>query len=96
MYRPNRIGTPFVHTQAKITSTANWTPTEQPDASSTWSANVINATPVSNWGRTVLQWAGSEAITGARRIGLAQQITIAPPITTRFQSSSGKKRHGKS
>lgn len=80
MFRPDRIGTPTFHEQAFTPSTVNFTPASSLIASAVWNANVINANPVADLGRSALQWTGSEAITAGHKWALGQQFTVTQPV----------------
>lgn len=80
MFRPNRIGTPLIHTSDFINSTVDFTVAEAPNNSTSFVANVINAVPLLDFGETTLVWTGTKPVTAGYRIFLGQQFTITPPI----------------
>jgi len=80
MFKPNRIGTPVIHTFDLTENTGPWTPNEK-----TYDAlpggNVINAVPDGEFGRKELRWAGAAAIpiAASRKICLLHQFTVSTP-----------------
>ena len=81
MFRPNRIGTPNIHTLDDTRSVAAWAPNATILTDQTWLCNVINASPVADFGRSALTWNGapSAAIANNTLIALGQQLTITEP-----------------
>lgn len=83
MFRPNRIGTPNLHTGLYDTSTADWAPSQAARTSlAAFGANVINAVPQADFGKNCLAWTGaaSEVITANYKFSLVQQFTVTPPL----------------
>lgn len=81
MFRPDRIGTPIIHTQDGTSNTSLWTPNTFANTASGGQGNVINAVPVTDFGRTALSWtAAARTVPANTRFGLLQQITITAPL----------------
>jgi len=81
MFRPNRIGTPLFHTTADRLDMNAWTAQEfQPIGSDNYGANIINASPLLDFGVSSLYSIATEAIAADRRFGLAMQFTVTEPI----------------
>lgn len=80
MFRANRIGTPWIHNDDAQTSTADWTPTTVSNILNINGGNVINAAPVTDFGRNALSWAGSEVFAANLKWVLGQQFNISEPL----------------
>lgn len=80
MFRPNRIGTPVIHT-----STANDNADNYTEGEALWTAvgqpfNVINASPVLDFGRSQLNWNGTKNFAALTETALVQQVTVTEPL----------------
>lgn len=80
MFRPNRIGTPNIHQNTGVGSVANFTWTNRAINDSSYSFNVINASPLADFGYSNINWAGTETITSGNRVGVGQQFTVTKPL----------------
>jgi len=80
MFRPNRIGTPYIYTFDETASTLDFAVAENALLATTWRAHVINAAALSDFGRTALNWRGSESLTAGNHMHLAQQFSITEPL----------------
>lgn len=80
MFRPNRIGSPVIHNDAGIGDTTNWTVQEAIYDNAATPFNVINASPMGDFGRSGLIWNGTESITAVRKAHLVQQFTVTAPL----------------
>lgn len=82
MFRPNRIGTPYTLTGVALASAANIQPTQEEWKSVNYPFNVINAAPVLDFGRSVLNWtpAAGQAIAANRKFAICQQFTVTAPL----------------
>lgn len=81
MFRPNRIGTPVIHTQDE--SIVNNIPTPSTDAgtSNVWRTNIINPVPIQDFGRSALRWTGGPFnIPPGNRCSITQQFTVTQPM----------------
>lgn len=74
MFRPNRIGTPVIHTDDYNTAAGAFTP-----VGSSFASNAMNALPVGDFGRSALLWNGTP-IAAPSVWGLAQQFTVQAPL----------------
>ena len=81
MFRPNRIGTPIIHTPDAVDSTLNFSLQQKPNFSGTVGVNVINSATVQDFGRSSLVWTGTEAVNAGHKIALAQQVSVTAPLT---------------
>lgn len=80
MFRPNRIGTPWIHQNNFLTNDdSNWL-NEIVATSPLYPGNVINAVPLGDFGRSFLQWNGTETLAAAFKASIVQQFVISPPI----------------
>jgi hypothetical protein len=80
MFRPNRIGTPWIYKPNPVSGTSAWTPNNQPNTSNTIGFNVINQVPVLDFGRSQFNWTGAAVnITASNRVAIVQQISITAP-----------------
>lgn len=78
MFRPNRVGTPNIHTTpGSAVSSAAF------GVGARWSGamrfSVINAAPVLDFGHNSIDWNGSQAITANGQFAFGQQFTITQP-----------------
>lgn len=80
MFRPNRIGTPLIHTSDFVASTDSINFAESPNNSTGFVGNVINAAPQLDFGENNLIWTGTDAITAGYRLMLGQQFTVTEPV----------------
>ena len=82
MFRPNRIGTPNIHSLDDTRSSVSWSVNTFTLANQSWGCNVINATPVTDFGRSALTWDGTTAAAVANGlvVAIGQQFTITTPI----------------
>lgn len=79
MFRPNRIGTPVIHTQDTTVSTLDFTLSGGAGFTGFF-GNAINSTPPLDFGRDAIRWTGIEAVTAGWQIAFLQQITITTPL----------------
>lgn len=80
MFRPNRIGTPHFHQETGIGSAANFTWALRNFNDSSWGGNVVNGTPLLDFGFTSVNWSGTEQIVNAQRTGLFHNIVVTRPL----------------
>lgn len=81
MFRPNRVGTPYIFSETSNVVTADYTPVESdPTGNSAYTGNAINATPLLDFGQTSLYIARAETYAAARRSGFIHQFTISQPL----------------
>lgn len=81
MFRPNRIGTPFVYQPDFTGDTSSFTVSDEPTAGALFGANIINAAPVLDFGRSELSWTGAaRTLLASNRMAIAQQFTVTEPI----------------
>lgn len=80
MFRPNRIGTPYIHDSDGAASTADFTLSDELIASSLFPSNVINASPALDFQRSAISWVGTEAVAALNRFCFGQQFTITQPL----------------
>ncbi|QXP08660.1 MAG: hypothetical protein [Arizlama microvirus] len=81
MFRPNRIGTPIIHTPTTNFSTADITLAQNTRATVGHPCNIMNAAAVADFGFTSLTWNATEAVTANYKFGIAQQFTVTEPIS---------------
>lgn len=81
MFRPNRIGTPRLYQTTIVDNTSNWTPNSNLAVLPIVTGNVINASPLADFGFTNLTWDGvAETLTLSHKIALLQQFAITQPL----------------
>lgn len=81
MFRPNRVGTPYIYETSDGASSADYVVAElDPAASSTYIVNAVNGTPVLDFGYTNLYIIRSETQNAQRRGGYGQQFTVTRPL----------------
>lgn len=82
MFKPNRVGTPYVLNDSGVGDDANWTPNAQAIAGLSQPGNVINGVPLLDMGVSILHWASAtpEAIAANTRIALGLQFTVTAPL----------------
>lgn len=83
MFRPNRIGHPWIHEPNNATaSVAAFTQSTRAYYETLGFGNVINAAPVQDLASNTLVWFGTvpEAIAAGVRLILGQQFTVTAPL----------------
>lgn len=80
MFRPNRIGTPYIHQDIISADTTNFTLAQAALTTANYPFNAINGTPILDFGTTILHWTGTEAVTALNRFAFGQQFTITAPL----------------
>lgn len=81
MFRVNRIGTPQLHTAGSVNNTSAFTLNENAVNQATYPGNVINASPVADFGRSPLHWTGTaRTLTSGRKWIIGQQFSITQPL----------------
>lgn len=81
MFRPNRIGQPFVLSEGATLSTVDWTPNTANWWANDYGANVINASAGLTLSRSALMWNGAaEAIAADKVWALVHQFTVSRPL----------------
>jgi len=81
MFRPNRIGTPYIMDVGGVDNTSAFTISTQANSSAFYAGNVINAIPVGDYGRSHLHWAGAaRTLPASNKWCIGQQFTVTPPI----------------
>lgn len=80
MFRADRIGTPEFMVREVNNLTTDFTLQQATWGSIGQPFNVINAAPIASFGSTSLHWTGTEAVTGNRKYGFAQQFSVANPL----------------
>lgn len=82
MFRPNRIGTPYIlDNSLDDDDTSSYTVAEDAVSTAAFHANIINAAPLQDFGRTSLYWTGAaRTLTASKRMAIAGQFTITPPL----------------
>lgn len=79
MFKPNRVGTPIIHQSQVTNSTADFTLQQATISNNNNPFNVVNATPVKDFGYTNLTWNGTEALNANNKCSLVQQISVVLP-----------------
>lgn len=81
MFRPDRIGTPFFHSEQTSTSSVT-TALVSTTPFTALQPSVINATPLSVYDRFDLRWnsATAKSVAAFQRSGLVAQVTVPPPV----------------
>jgi len=81
MFRPNRIGTPTIHVTADGASTSSFAPATSAFTAAEINGNVINTTPLTDFGESAISWNAAAATTAANvKFAILHQITVPPPI----------------
>lgn len=80
MFRPNRIGTPHIHTSDGGADTTDFTLNQVLYDNAATPFNVINSTPIGDFGRRGIIWTGTEGVLAARKYALVGQFTVTAPI----------------
>lgn len=83
MFRPNRIGSPYIHTGIGSVSTTLMTIAVNAVNTSSFSGNIINATAQADFGSNRLQYQNATNVTipAYTRAHFGQQFAITPPIS---------------
>lgn len=81
MFRPNRIGTPYIHTADFANNVAALTLNSDAMFAQAYGGHVINATPSGDFGRQHLNWSNASSLPSGHRVALLFQYTITRPIT---------------
>lgn len=80
MFRPDRIGTPFIHTQNQNSSVLT-TALNTGAFSGVLNGNVMNATPLGDFDRMQLRWsAAAKSLPNNNKACLIAQMVIAQPL----------------
>lgn len=81
MFRDNRIGTPVIHTNDGVSNTGGFTCQDVIATSANIGGNVINASAISEFGSTILHWAGTVAdgVANGSNWSIGQWFTVAKP-----------------
>lgn len=80
MFRANRIGTPWIHTDDRTVSTQATVPTQVANTGELFTGNVINSAPIGDFGRTAISWSGTSALVANQMFALGQQFNVSEPI----------------
>lgn len=81
MFRPNRIGTPYIHQGTSNNSTSAFTLNVLGLTSNSWKGNVISSTPLLDFGRQALTWnAAAVSLPAGNRCSFLSQFTITEPL----------------
>lgn len=81
MFRPNRIGTPKILQGDQVPDVSSFTVSNQLISSAAWNVNVINATPVLDFGRSAVYWVGSaRTLNASSKMAFGQQFTVTQPL----------------
>lgn len=79
MFRANRIGTPRIYQPAASNSTADYTQFERATTEFRAQAMICNASPVLDFGTTVVNSTRTKTHTAGQKMGFAQQFTVTEP-----------------
>lgn len=80
MFRPNRIGTPNIHTQDGVSSTSGTAFFVRDLTDTVFSGNVINASPDGEFAYRNMNWTGGKTIAIGKRAALIHQFTVEKPL----------------
>lgn len=80
MFRANRIGHPVIHQQSNTTNTTNTWAAGTLNTAAFSAANVVNASPLLDFGQSRLHWNATQSLAAATKYGITQQFTITQPL----------------
>lgn len=80
MFKANRVGTPYIHTNTASINSGAFTIAESLNSVIGIPFNVINSVPVEDFGRSQHKWHGAQGVSADYRIGFAQQFTVRAPL----------------
>lgn len=81
MFKPDRVGTPNIHQNSGVGSVANFTWTNRAINDTSYSFNVINASPLADFGYSNINWSGTEQVLTGYRVGVGHQFTVTQPLS---------------
>lgn len=81
MFKPNRVGTPIIHTITGVDNTAAFTYQLNGNSAMLQPFNVINASPVLDFGRSQVNWVAAARVhTNSNKSAFVQQFTVTQPL----------------
>lgn len=80
MFRPDRIGTPVIHTSMVNTITTDYTLNQTAYSGPACPFNVINGTPEGDFGYTNINLTRTKALTSFNKCAFVQQFTVTQPV----------------
>jgi len=81
MFKPNRVGTPVIHTITGVDNNAAFTLQLNGNSVMAQPFNVINAAPVLDFGRSQINWTAAARVqTNSNKSAFVQQFTVTQPV----------------